>query len=53
MSVHIAMATKFWVNLKPEEKTITCFCCEVDVFAVMEDQLWIKNTFSKIFDWIV
>ena len=28
-------------------------CCERENFAVMEEQLWINNVFSKIFDWIV
>ena len=49
----IAMAIKLWANLKPEEETIISFFCEWEKFALIEEQLWINNIFSKIFDWIV
>ena len=49
----IAMAIKLWANLKPEEETIISFFCEWENFALIEEQLWINNIFSKIFDWIV
>ena len=49
----IAIATKFWANLKPEEETIISFFVNEKKFALIEEQLWINNIFSKIFDWIV
>ena len=49
----IAMAIKLWANLKPEEETIISFFVNEKKFALIEEQLWINNIFSKIFDWIV
>ena len=46
----IAMAIKLWANLKPEEETIISFFVNEKKFALIEEQLWINNIFSKIFD---